>query len=278
VDTLRASTGRPRWLLPVVAALALVLACGGTTALLSVAAVQATRPIAATLQYCAALRVQDYRAAYALTSSATQKQTSQAQFTAEAKLHDGVDGKITRCAPVPASRDTFGDAIGDLGFLLGGARTAAVSVTIVRARLGARTGTITMTSQGGSWSVGAIADTLQGTPLGPLLLADHFCAALAAGDFKSAFGDLSAHQVSLEKSEANFAREAAPPAGAKYTGCVPELTTYHVAGATASVQLALDIQVTTPAGASVVPVVSLASFVQEKGAWKLDGLDPPSSS
>ncbi len=280
VDTLRGPTGRPRprWLLPAAAALALLLACGGTTALLSFAATQATRPIAVARQYCAALHAQNYRAAYALTSSATQKQTSKAWFTTEAQLHDGVDGKVTRCAPVPAGRDAFGDAIGDLGFLLGGARAATVTVTIVRTRLGARTGTITMTSQGGSWTVGSIADALQGTPLGPLLLANHFCTALAAGDFKTAFGDLSAHQVSLEQSEANFARQATLPAGSKYTGCAPDLTTYHVAGATASVKLALDIQVTTPAGTSVVPVASLASFVQEKGAWKLDGLDPPSSA
>jgi hypothetical protein len=280
VDTLPGPTGRPRsrWLLPAVAALALVVVCGGTTALLSFAASQATRPIAAARQYCAALRAQNYSAAYALTSDATQKQVSKAQFTTEAQLRDGVDGKVTRCAPVPASRDTFGDAVGDLGFLLGGAQAAPLTVTIVRTRLGARSGTITMTSQGGSWTVGSIADTLQGTPLGPLLLANHFCKALAAGDFKAAFGDLSAHQVSLEQSEANFARQAALPAGSKYIGCAPDLTTYHVAGASASVKLALDIQVTTPAGASVVPVASLASFVQEKGAWKLDGLDPPSSS
>jgi hypothetical protein len=268
---------RPRWLLPAVAALALILACGGATLLLSYAAAQATRPIAAARQYCAALQARQSAAAYTLTASPTRKQQSQAQFTTEAQFHDGVDGKVTRCAPTPASRDTFRDAFADLAFLLSGAQSSTVTVTITRARLGTRAGVMTMTAQGDTWLVASLDTSLQGTPLGPLLLADHFCRALAADDFKTAFGDLSAHQIGLEKTEANFARDAALPTGAKYTGCAPDFTTYRLTGATASVKLALNIKTTTPAGTAIVPVPTLASFVLEKGAWKLDGLDPAPS-
>jgi hypothetical protein len=265
-------------IVPAVLALALLVVVGGAVALLSYAATQASQPLAVARQYCTALRAQDYAAAYMLTSSAARNQMSQAQFAADAKLQDTVDGRVTQCTPAAATRDVWRDAGGNLSFVFGGTHSVAVMVTLARAHLVARAGTLDMAQEGSAWKVGSIANALQGTPLGPLLLADAFCKSLAAGDFKTAYSALSAHQVSLEQTETNFAKEATLPSGSHYAGCSPNYATYRVVGASATVSLTLNISVATASGTSVIPVAEQASFVQEQGAWKLDGLDLPASA
>jgi hypothetical protein len=78
----------------------------------------------------------------------------------------------------------------------------------------------------------------------------------------------------VEKSAANFAAEAKQPGATTYAGCTADYRHYAVAGTTATLPLTLDIKVNMPGAAPVVPVVDIATFVEQGGAWKLDGLAP----
>lgn len=266
--------GRSLWLALAGVALALLV---GVVVLARVAASghdQAAQARAVASRWCGALLAHNYASAWALLSPGAQAGQTAAQFATDAQLHDAVDGGVTACTVAAAAAGGWG---ADLGFGLAPPATMGVSVHITRAQLGARTGDVTLARQAGGWRVSAVAAALQGTPVGPLLVADHFCKALTAGNYTSAYGDLSARQTSLEKSAANFAKEATSPGGAAYVGCTPSYHTYKITGDTATLGLTINIRVATDAGTSVVPVAGVATLVLENNAWKLDGLDitPP---
>lgn len=234
---------------------------------------QAAQPRTVASRWCGALLAHNYASAWALLSPGAQAGQTAALFATDAQLQDAVDGRVTACTAVAAA----GGWGADLGFAFAPPASVDVSVRLIRAQLGTRTGTVTLARSAGGWRVSAVAGALRGTPLGPLLVANHFCAALAAGNYTSAYGDLSAHQISLEKSATNFAKEATSPGGAAYAGCTPSYRTYTIKGDTATLGLTVNIRVATRAGTSVVPVVGVATLVLEHNAWKLDGLDitPP---
>jgi hypothetical protein len=238
---------------------------------------QATAPGRVLQRYCSALLAHNYASAYALLDRSAQGAQTQAQFAADARLHDTVDGRVVACT----GGQTASGWQYDLSFLLSPPAGVALRTTVTRARLGARQGMVTIDRQSSAWRVQTIDAELQGTPLGPLQVADHFCRALAAGNYASAFGDLSAHQTAVERSPANFAAEAARPEGVGYADCAPDYRTYSVKGGAAMLGLTVDLRVATPSGATVVSLPASATFVLERGSWKLDGLDvtaPGSSS
>lgn len=266
--------GRPRLAWGLVT-LVLLIGCAGGALVYAVS--QADAPARAAEAYCAALKARDYSTVYGLLSSTLRAPTSPRQFAAESTLQETVDGPITQCRVVNANGDgstAFGRG---LGLVFGGPSTATVRMTITHTHLGTRAGAATMQRQADGWKVAALADGLLGTPLAPLHVADHFCKALIAGDFKVAYGDLSARQMSLEQNEATFAGQVTLPSGTRYLGCVLDYARYKVTGATATLPLILNIAVTTPSGAPVIPVKGSVTLIAEQGTWKLDGLDLPTS-
>ena len=237
------------------------------------AAGQAQAPLVAARAYCAALARQRYDTAYNLLTPSARAGATAAQWAADARLRDTVDGRVTRCTPIAASRDALTSFRDDLGITTGTLTTIPVGLAITRSHLGPRTGSLTLLHQNDAWRIKTVSSAVQGTTLGPLKTVQAFCQALAAGDFQQAYTYLSARQVKLEQNAAAFARQAAPPTGAKYAGCALDYATYRAQAATASLTLALNIAVTTASGTATVAVHGVASFVLERGLWKLDGLD-----
>lgn len=258
--------------------IALVLLAGGAGGVLAYAARQGGGPARAAADYCTALKAHEYAAAYGSLTTALRAPWTLQRYADEAKLQERIDGSITQCLVVNATDDGSNGIWRDLSVAFGGRNSATVRMTITRARLGVRDGTVTMLRQADGWKIGQLEAALQGTPLAPLHVADQFCTALVAGDYKTAFGDLSARQVGLEQSEATFASQVALPAGTRYTSCILDYAGYKVAGSTATLPLTLNIAVTTPTGVPVIPAKGSVTLVAERGTWKLDGLDLPTSS
>jgi limonene-1,2-epoxide hydrolase len=255
-----------------IAALALLVLLG-LIGLAVYAGQQAGQPVSAASLFCQALQARDYAGAYRLLSTSAQVRASESQFVAEERLHDAVDGPVVACRPVDGSGSS--GIAARLSFLLGGRSSDAVSVTLARARIGTRTGAMELVAEGGTWRVDALAATLQGTPVEPLQVLAHFCASLVAASYQAAYDDLSANQQRLEQSESTFAQQVSPPAGSRYTGCAPEYASYRVDGGTATVRFTMSIAVAAPGGAQTVPVQATARLVEERGTWKLNGLDLP---
>lgn len=266
-----------RWMVVVVVTALALLVCGGGLALRAYAASQAQRPLLAARAYCAALTSQHYAGAYALLAASARTSETATQWTADATLHDTIDGRVTRCAATAPSHGALGDFSDSLGITFGTLTAIPITLTLTRAHLSQRSGTLTLARQASGrpamWQISAIPASLQGTPLAPLKAVQGFCQALAAGNYQQAYTYLSTHQVALVKSAAAFAQQVAPPTGTKYAGCAPDYTTYQVHSTAASITLALNINVTTTSGSSTVPVHGTASLVLEQNAWKLDGLD-----
>lgn len=271
---------RRRVVVVVAAAALALLVCGGGLALRAYATGQAQKPLVAARAYCAALTSQRYAAAYALLAVSARAGETAAQWTADATLHDTIDGRVTRCLAAAPSRGALGDFSDSLGITFGTLGSVPITLTLTRAHLSQRSAALTLarqpsqpSGQSGSWQISAIPAPLQGTPLDPLKTVQGFCQALAAGNYQQAYTYLSAHQVALVKSATAFAQQVAPPTGTKYAGCAPDYVTYQVHPTAARIALALNISVTTTSGTSTVPVHGTALLVLERGAWKLDGLN-----
>lgn len=240
-------------------AVALVAAIGGGVAF---AAGQAGAPGQTLSRYCSDLTHQEYAAAYGLLSAGARSQTGQTQWVQEQQLHDQIDGPAKSCSAGPTSG-------GWLTFMRAGA-----SATVQLNRAKSYFGLIVLTHDVDGWKVNQVDPKLQGTDLGPLEVAESFCAALARQDFAAAYGDLSA-RMHASASQADFTKtysDSLSGANAKVTGCAPSLPDYSVQPPLASVQLAMQVQVPTSSGASTVPVPFRFALVRESAGWKIDAI------
>ena len=253
--------------------LALLLLCGLGAGVWAVVTHQAQDPIVAVRAFCAALASQRYDVAYTLLAPNGRGGETAAQWAADARLHDTIDGRVTRCVATVPSGNPFSTFRDDLGIATGALATVPLDLTMTRARLGPRSGTLNVWHVGNAWKIKTVPDALPGTTLGPLKTMQGFCQALAAANYAQAYSYLSARQVALEKSPAAFAQQATPPPGAKYAGCAPNYAAYTVRGSAASIALAVNFTVSTASGNSTIAVHGTATFVLERGAWRLDGLD-----
>ena len=204
--------------------------------------------------YCSALQAQDFAAAYKDLSAKLQGATSQSAYVAQAQAHAQVDGAVQSCALTGLTRTTS-------------ATTTNFTISLARAKLGARSGALTLTSSNGAWQVSSVDAALSGSDLGPLDAGAAFCAAITNNDYAGAYARLSgaAHNT---YSLAQFQQQFAVTPILKWNGCTPDLTTYKVAGDHASYNTALKVT-RTDTGASTQLVFAL-SFVREGSAWKVD--------
>jgi hypothetical protein len=206
--------------------------------------------------FCRALQAQNYTAAYAVLGSAPRLKLTQDAFTQAAQLHDQVDGSVSACALV-------GIAAG------AGDSSASLTVSVTRAKLGARQGTVGLQVENSAWKIDSLVDTLLGTDVGPIQVGNRFCTDLANANYADAFNLLSANGKG-GSSEADFASSIALPSPLKWGTCTPDVSTYKVSGTTASYTAGFGV-VNTSTNQSVSVNFTL-SFVNTGGTWQLDDL------
>jgi D-alanyl-D-alanine carboxypeptidase (penicillin-binding protein 5/6) len=257
-------TNRPRWLaisLVLLASLAAALAYG--IWVIHVAQ-EAAKPPAAAQAYCTALQQKNYTRAYALLSPTSQAQISSGDFTLTAQLHDAIDGPITRCtAPQPGLAAGFTFDVG--------ATHDALDMQIARNTL--HRGAIALTKAGGDWRVDSVAASLAGTDVGPLVVENHFCAALVAQSYSSAsamMSDALRAQLPASALATTFGNSAATA----LASCQADLSTYHLSTAddAASVRVPFVVHPLGSSGAHPLTAPLALTFALQ-GTWKLSALE-----
>ena len=217
---------------------------------------------AAAQSFCTDMKAQSYTSAYAVLSSGYQAKVTQQQFFQAGQLHDQIDGKVQGCSAT--------DGAGGLGALLQlGSTTVSFSAQITRNKT--FSGNMTLVNQSGSWKVDAIDASLQGTDLGPILVANDYCASLASGNIQQAYNDLSPDYQSRLGSEQQYAQtlQGVLTQGVSLTGCTPDLSTYSVTNTTAKLNGALTVQEN---GISANIPIALTFVEGNTGAWKIDSV------
>lgn len=248
------------WITLLIVVALLAIAGGGVVAY---ASVQSSAVAQAAQRYCAALLADDYAAAYDTLAPSLQRQTPRDQYTADGKLRDQIDGRVTQCA----ASDPASGPLGAVSHI--GSASLTLSASIRRAIT--YTGPLTIAKQGGDWKIAGVAASLQGTDLAPLKTGQAFCAALVAGNYASAYALLSSSQQS-QVSEQQFAAQFSDTftgSPIRLSGCDLDLTTYFVNGATAKVNMRLTIN--NPQASSGLLTVAL-TMTQRGGDWKIDDI------
>lgn len=241
--------------------LVLLLLAGGGTYVYALSVKDAIT--AAAQGFCADLQAQSYASAYTRLSSGYQAKVTQSQFSQASQLHDQIDGKVRGCS---AGNDS--NALSALLQL--GSNTISFPARITRNTT--FSGEMTLVNQGGSWKVDRIDQSLQGTDLGPLLVANDYCAALISGNINQAYNDLSPDYQSRLGSEQQYAHalQGLLTQGVSLTACTPDLSTYSVSGTTAKLGGTLAVQVN---GASTNLALALTFVKGAAGDWKIDSIN-----
>lgn len=217
---------------------------------------------AAAQSFCSDLKSQNYSGAYALLSTGYQAKVTPQQFAQAGQLHDQIDGKVQNCS-------ASGEASGLGAVLQLGSTSVTFPARITRSK--SFSGNMTLVNQGGTWKVDAVDESLQGTTLGPILVANDYCSALAAGNVQQAYGDLSPDYQSRLGSEQQYAQtlQSVLTQGVSITGCTPDLSSYSVSGTTAKLNGSLAVQEN---GVSASLNVALTFVENSAGVWKIDSL------
>lgn len=208
--------------------------------------------------FCAALQAANYSAAYALLGTLAQSHVAQADFAADGQAHDQIDGSVSAC-----QFTSLGESNTD--------SSASLAVSITRAKLGQRSGSLSLDVESGAWKISGVAASLQGTDVGPLQTGRRFCTDLASANYSDLYGLLT-DNFTGGLSEAEVANVFNGTAvGVKFSGCTVDSTsysTYKLSGTSASYdgQMAL-LKVST--GQSKTVTVTF-KFVLDGTAWKLD--------
>lgn len=260
---------RPRWFVPVLAIALVVVILGvvaGTVYAIGQNALQA--PISTAQAFCDDLKAQKYPDAYSLLSSGYQARVTSADFAAIGQLHDQLDGKVKDCGLA---------AIQGSGFSLNlNPQSTSINAQITRKQT--YSGAVSLVKQNGSWKIDALADSLQGSDVGALATGAAFCKALASKDYTTAYGMFTPayqRQIGSVDKYVNGLKQVFGDGQFQITGCDPNIATYSVTpqGDSAAVSGALNIKVTTDAGAMTVPVPFKLAFAKISGAWKISDLE-----
>ena len=210
--------------------------------------------LSAAESYCAALQSHDFATAYKALDATLQKATSQATYTAQAQEHAAVDGAVQSCTLTGLGHGNTSAA-------------ARFTISLVRAKLGARTGAVAFAATQGVWRVTGLDASLSGSDLSALDAGAAFCGALTNNDYGGAYNLLSGNARNTY-SEPQFQQQFGVSGILKWSGCAPDLSTYQVSGSKASFNSALKVT-RTDTGAATSLVFAL-TFVREGSAWKLD--------
>ena len=216
--------------------------------------------LAASGAFCAAMQGADYTTAYGMLDSAQQGLVSQDDFVASGKLHDQIDGTVTKCtlAKVPQGNTD---------------QLSHLTIDLTRSKLGDRTGDVTLKLEGTAWKIDATDTSINGTDLRPLVVGAAFCVLLSTAKYADAYGLFSsAYQANI--TQADFVANVGSFQGQaiKWTCDAPDYSTYNVANTTASVILPMTIAVPALGTAATSTDKYKVDFVVESGAWKIDNL------
>lgn len=208
--------------------------------------------------FCAAMQSQNYSAAYDLLDSAQQGLVSRDDFVASGKLHDTIDGAITKCtlAKVPQGNTD---------------QLTHLTIDLNRSKLGDRTGDVTLKVEGSAWKLDATEASLNGTDLRPLVLGSQFCVLFEAGKYGDAYSLLSSTaQASFTKAE--FISSYATISGytVKWSCGTADISTYKVSTDTASIVVPITASISALNFKDTLK--TKVEFVLENGAWKIDRL------
>lgn len=244
---------------------ALLLAgAGGLYAYASQLAAQPQKVLAS---YCAAVKRDDYRAAYALLSSSAQAQESETQYLADATARDTIEGPVTQCSGSPTQ------ALSPLSFLRA-PRSIIFNAQITRKS--AANGQIALTRDEVGWHIAALSSTLQGVDLGPLATEQALCKAFNQHAYDQAYALLSTPYQKEQGDAATFAR--AFGASLTVSGCAPDLKTYSVNSADqqASMNATLTVGIAAGNGAAAASfsLPAKLTFVREATGWRVDAITP----
>lgn len=256
---------RLRWLIPVIAVL-LLLVAGGVVYAVGQNALQ--EPMNTANAFCNDLKAQKYSDAYSLLSPGYQARVSSKDFAQISQLHDQLDGKVKQCGLAGLQNNG--------GFTLNlNPQSASLNAQITRKET--YTGTVALVKQNGNWKIDAVADALQGSDVGALTTAQLFCQGLASQNYTDVYGMFTPayqQQIGGAASYANGLKQVFGGGQFQITGCQPNLATFTVTAQddSASVFGALNIKVTTDAGALTVPVPFKMAFAKVSGAWKISDL------
>lgn len=213
--------------------------------------------LAAANTYCADTTSQNIAALYALQGSALRQGISLADFTATAHLHATIDGKVTHCAITSLSGASASNS-------------ATFNLSVTWARLGQRSGTITFDQEDGAWKVSALSAAVQGSDLGAITTAERFCADIASGSYQDAYGLFSTGFRGQGTEQAFAAIMNGKKTGLKYSKCQLNINTFTFSGSNASIQGQLTVTMVATKKTLTTPM--MLSFVNEKGAWRLNNL------
>lgn len=225
-------------------------------------------PMHAANTFCSDLKAQKYSDAYGLLSSGYRARVSAKDFATIGQLHDQLDGKLAACGLA---------ALQGSGFSLD-LNPQRASFNAQMTRKHSYSGTVTLVKQNGSWKIDALDESLQGSDVGALTTAMQFCTALAKQDYAAVYGMFTpAYQQQIGSADkyVNGLKQVFGGGQFQITGCDSQIDTYTVTpqGDSAAISGALNIKVTTNAGALTVPVPFKLSFAKISGTWKISDLE-----
>ncbi|HLZ21996.1 MAG TPA: hypothetical protein VKQ30_07730 [Ktedonobacterales bacterium] len=204
--------------------------------------------------FCQALQTGDYETAYGILGTTPQGAISESDFVTNAKLDDKYDGTLSACSLV-----TIGTGNTDT------ATTLTVSVT--RAKLGAKTGNVALDVESGAWKIATIDTSILGSDYRPLLVAQAFCTDYQKNDLTKAYG-LMAPDAGVSKSD--FIAWFQLPSGIALTQCGVNVSSYKVTGTTASVQV--NITIADPSTGATLKANIAFHFTLEQEKWWISDL------
>lgn len=213
--------------------------------------------------FCSAMQSQDYATAYTLLDSAQQKLISKDDFVASGKLHDQIDGAVTKCALAKVPQGNTN-------------QVTRLTINLSRATLGDRAGDVTLKLEGSAWKIDATDTALNGTDLRPLVVGLQYCALISAGKYSDAYGLVSSGYrklVTQDQFVANYSSYFG--ATLKWTCGTPEFKTYTVANTTASVVVPMTTAIPALGDAAATTNRFEMLFVLENNAWKIEDIVIP---
>ena len=210
--------------------------------------------------FCAAMQGQQYDAAYGMLDSAQQGLVPQADFVASGKLHDEIDGTVTKCGltkVMPGNTDQI----------------TKLTIDMNRSKLGDRSGVVALKYEGSAWKVDGTDPSLNGTDLHPLVVDAQFCTLMTAGKYTDAYGLLSSgFQGALTKDQ--FVAQFSTLEGYKLAWSCgkPDYSSYKVSGDTAAIVQPFSLSIPSLGANAVANITYTVKLVLEGEAWKVDDL------
>lgn len=254
--------GAPHWRLWVTLAIIVVLVVSAS-GLYSYASSLAAEPNTLMSRYCAAIKRDDYRAAYSLLSTSAQAQEPEAQYLADAAARDTIEGPVTQCVSSPTQ------TLSPLSFLRS-PRSIIFNAQITRKQTAH--GQIALSRDARGWHVAALSSPLQGIDLGPLATEQALCKAFSQRAYDQAYALLSTPYQKEQGAATTFAH--AFGSTLTISGCAPDLKTYTVNSADQQASVNDTLSITVAGASSPFTLPAKLTFVRESTGWRVDTITP----